>query len=97
MMVISSCYYQYCLLIIFNIDHSAPDEIADAEAIFENCGGELNLRDCTTGLKHTFKIRGQNGRIYNIKKSTVLWMMSDKKYECTNDRIRRFYEPRTLE
>ncbi|XP_058827999.1 uncharacterized protein LOC131687922 isoform X1 [Topomyia yanbarensis] len=66
------------------------ENITEAEQVFKQCGGTLNLENCTSGPKHTFKFQDLNNKIIHIKKSTVLWMLWNRKYQISNDRTRRF-------
>lgn len=45
-------------------------------------------------LKHVFMIRGLNGKVYKVKKSTMLWNLSSGRLRRSNDRLRRFHRIR---
>lgn len=73
------------------------EKIETAESIFQRAGGELILRNCESVSKsHSFKVKGINGRIIHVKKSTMLWLLSSGRFKRSNDRLRRFQRIRTL-
>lgn len=69
------------------------NEEFEAEQLFHNLNGELSLKNCTTE-KHTFKIRNQSGKVCNVKKSTLVWMLTSGRFKCSNDRVSRFQQPK---
>nr|XP_029729378.1 uncharacterized protein LOC115266905 [Aedes albopictus] len=71
--------------------------IEDAEKIFSNAGGELLLRQCSSeNNRNVFYVKGINGKVISIKKSTMLWMLSSGRFKRSNDRLRRFHQIRML-
>ncbi|XP_053696760.1 uncharacterized protein LOC128744041 [Sabethes cyaneus] len=75
-------------------DTPGANEIYEAEKIFQNVNGELCLKNCATTNKHTFNISTQSGKVYIVKISTVVWMLSSGRFKCSNDRISRFQQPK---
>lgn len=65
--------------------------VYNAAEHFSNCD-EIKLKSSTSGLKHTFKISDSSGQIKNIKKSTLLWMLTEDRHKLSADRVRRFQQ-----
>ncbi|XP_021709428.1 uncharacterized protein LOC110679341 [Aedes aegypti] len=65
--------------------------VYDANKVFTNCE-ELNIKNSVSGQKHTFRISDSNGQIKNVKKSTLLWMLTDGRNRLSSDRMRRFQQ-----
>lgn len=71
------------------------ENIETAESIFNRAGGELVLRNCESLSKsHAFKLKGVNGKIVYVKKSTMLWLLTSGRFRRSNDRLRRFHQIR---
>ncbi|XP_062702468.1 uncharacterized protein LOC109424774 isoform X1 [Aedes albopictus] len=78
-------------------ENSMKHIIEDAEKIFSNAGGELLLRQCSSeNNRNVFYVKGINGKVISIKKSTMLWMLSSGRFKRSNDRLRRFHQIRML-
>lgn len=66
--------------------------VYDAAKIFKNFNDDLQLKSSRTGNKHTFKIKDAKGDIKNVKKSTLLWMLTAGRHKLSTDRLRRFQQ-----
>lgn len=73
-------------------EESASNRIYDANLLFANFNGELHLKSSAT-RKNTFKIRDCNGNILFIKKSTLVWMLTNGRYRRTATRVARYRQP----
>lgn len=62
----------------------------NANEIFPNFGGELKLKSSTSSKKHTFLIKDCKGKVHRIKKSKVLWMMTNGRSRQINTRLERY-------
>lgn len=65
--------------------------VYEAAELFGECG-ELKLKSSVSGNKHTFKISDSSGQIKNVKKSTLLWMITEGRHRLSTDRMRRFQQ-----
>uniref|UniRef100_A0A8D8MNC6 (northern house mosquito) hypothetical protein n=1 Tax=Culex pipiens TaxID=7175 RepID=A0A8D8MNC6_CULPI len=72
-------------------DSEADDTIYDAEILFDNFKGELKLKNSTT-KKHTYRIRDFNGKVHLIKKSKIVWMLTNGRSRQVATRGRRYQE-----
>lgn len=75
-------------------DASEEVPIYDAGELFENFSGELKLKSTTTNTKHTFCIRDSFGKVHNIKKSKVLYMLTPGRIRQTATRTIRYRTPK---
>lgn len=66
--------------------------VYEATKIFPNFNGTLQLKSCRTGNKHTFRIADNRGKIKNVKKRTLLWMLTKGQQKLSTDRVRRFQQ-----
>lgn len=64
--------------------------IYNASELFPKFGGELRLKGSTSSKKHTFNIRDCRGKVHRIKKSKVLWMMTNGRSRQVNTRLARY-------
>ncbi|XP_058834393.1 uncharacterized protein LOC131691779 [Topomyia yanbarensis] len=71
---------------------SLDANICEAEELLYNTGQELNLKDSKCSTRHTFAIRNKNGKVIHVKKSTLLWMITNGTQRCSSDRSYRFRE-----
>lgn len=76
---------------VFAVQDVDNDGVCSVQDLFPNCVGSLQLKSTTTGSRHTFRVQDLNGRVKNIKKSTLLWMLlTQGRYHLSADRTRRF-------
>lgn len=75
-------------------DSNIDDDIKTYEAslLFPNMNNNLNLKSSTT-KKHTFKIRDSTGKIFFIKKSTLVWMLTTGRHRRVATRVARYMQP----
>lgn len=71
---------------------SNDDDIYCANVLFPNCGNTLNLKNTKSDNKHTFKIKDASGKIKHIKKTTLVWMLTQDRHKLSTDRLRRFQQ-----
>lgn len=73
-------------------------DLYELDKLFPECKGRLNLKNTTAGHKHTFRLQDRRGNIRTVKKSTIVWMLTEGNYKLSADRTRRFkqneYRPR---
>lgn len=71
-------------------DHDTCPRVFEADKLFINFTGNIKLRDSKTE-KGTYLVK-QEGRIYRVSKSQVIWMLTDGRYRGTSARTVRYRE-----
>lgn len=68
------------------------EKIYDAEKLFTNLKGELNLKN-STSEKHTFKVKDGSGKVFFINKTALIWMLTDGRHRRRATRVARYMQP----
>lgn len=64
--------------------------VYELDNFLPNCNGEIKLKNCRTGHKHTFNVRDSKGKIINVKKEYLLYLLTPERYQLSTDRLTRF-------
>lgn len=84
-----------CEALVLNNQNEEP-VIECATKVFPKTGGEKILKHCgTKRSRNIFKIRRITGKVVNISKSKMLWVLSSGRLRRTNDRLQRFHRIQT--
>lgn len=74
-----------------DLQGKVDNTVYEANKVFSNCD-EMKLKNSLCGQQHAFRISDSSGRIKNVKKSTLLWMLTDGRKRLSADRMRRFQQ-----
>lgn len=67
----------------------ACQQVFEAKDIFSNCTGLVELPHSSSG-KHVYLIRDDLGRVCQVQKRTIVWMLTDRVVQDTKARMVRF-------
>ncbi|XP_038116952.1 uncharacterized protein LOC119769125 [Culex quinquefasciatus] len=72
-------------------DHEPGQEVYEAKHLFSNFSGQIALPNSTSD-KHIYLIRDDHGKVFHVKKSSVVWMLTASKVQ-EKARMIRYKQP----
>ncbi|XP_052561931.1 uncharacterized protein LOC128092332 [Culex pipiens pallens] len=73
-------------------DHEPGQEVYEAKHLFSNFSGQIALPNSTSD-KHIYLIRDDHGKVFHVKKSSVVWMLTVSKVQ-EKARMIRYKQPK---